>query len=100
RELRIRVPRVVCRKPNRGPVGDWQTRPATISHEYLLRLVGLLPDPNQAPGPRPYPNEGETSLRHKTVGGWRHQAQVDQLKSEAGDPLQESLEAALVWQLG
>ena len=26
--------------------------------------------------------------------------QVDQFESEGGDPLQESLEAALVWQLG
>ena len=26
--------------------------------------------------------------------------QVDQFESEADDPLQESLEAALVWQLG
>ena len=40
---------------------------------------------------------GKPRLRDRSFGEWCHQLQVDQFESEAGDPLQESLEAALVW---
>jgi len=37
------------------------------------------------------------SLLHRSIGGRRDHVQIDQLESEAGDPLQESLQGALVW---
>jgi hypothetical protein len=43
---------------------------------------------------------GKPGLQDRSFGGWCHQVQVDQFESEAGDPLQESLQAALVCQLG
>jgi hypothetical protein len=43
----------------------------------------------------------DRGLWHRSPGGRRrHHTHVDQFESKAGDPLQKSLEGALIWQVG
>ncbi len=44
---------------------------------------------------------GHRGLRHRSLRGWRrHHVHVDYLESQAADPLQESVQGGLIWQVG